>query len=57
MIESRKETSNTFTVVYHNPRFLSVFEKNMQICKKETLHDALKDYDTCILEVCIEDMV
>lgn len=54
--ESRNEMNSMVTVIYHNPRFLSVFEQKTQILKKETLHDALKDYDTCILRVCFADL-
>lgn len=51
IIESREGINSSFTVIYHNPRFLSVFESRMQVLKKEMLHDNLKNYDTCILEL------
>lgn len=49
IIDSKKE-SDEIVIIYHNPRFLSVFEEKMQVMKKEMLHDDLKNYDTCILK-------
>ncbi|MGN0358738.1 MAG: methyltransferase domain-containing protein [Candidatus Fimousia sp.] len=51
IIKSRNETERIITVIYHNPRFLSVFENRLQVLSKEILYDALKDYDTCILKL------
>lgn len=47
---SRKER-RTITVIYHNPRYLYVFEKMPGYEKKEELYDSLKDYKTCIFQI------
>lgn len=52
ILSSRKKDSE-ITVIYHNPRFLHVFEEKCQVSGKEILYDALKDYDTCILRLKI----
>ncbi len=51
IMESRNDTDCTVTVIYHNPRFLSVIESNAKIMERETLYDPLKDYETCILRL------
>lgn len=51
IIESRSERNHRTVIIYHNPVFLHVFERNARILKKELLHDKLKNYDTCILEL------
>ncbi|MCM1091201.1 MAG: methyltransferase domain-containing protein [Butyrivibrio sp.] len=56
IIKSRGGEDDIITVIYHNPRFLSVFDERTKILKKEMLHDTLKEYDTCILAVCPKDM-
>lgn len=48
---SRNDAGCTTTVIYHNPRFLSVIENNAEIIERETLYDPLKDYETCILRL------
>ncbi len=50
MLGSQKK-GKEITVIYHNPRFLHVFEEKCQVPGKEMLYDALKDYDTCILRL------
>lgn len=54
IVESRDEKNNTAIIIYHNPVFLSVFETNAKVIRKEYLHDSLKNYDTCIL--CLEKL-
>ncbi len=51
IFQSRAAGDDKITVIYHNPRFLSVFEKNAQVLEKTMLHDGMKDYDTCILRL------
>ncbi len=46
-----KKKGDVITVIYHNPRFLNIFEDGWQVIDKEMLHDAMKDYDTCILRL------
>ena len=53
IFRSRNEGENVVTVIYHNPQFQRIFETNAQVLKKITLHDDMKDYDTCILELDI----
>lgn len=55
IMESRNDADSTATVIYHNPRFLSVIEDSAQVIGKETLHDSLKGYETCILQLSVKD--
>ena len=50
ILSSRSRDERDITIIYHNPRFIRVFEKNAQVLRKEMLHDSLKDYDTCIMK-------
>lgn len=52
IIDSRNEMDE-IVVIYHNPRFISVFEENFRIMEKEMMHDNLKDYNTCIFK-CVK---
>ncbi|MDO4285264.1 MAG: methyltransferase domain-containing protein [Eubacteriales bacterium] len=38
------------TFIYHNPRFLGVFDEYSGFYIRTRLHDPRKNYDTCILE-------
>ena len=49
IMQNRNDTDHIATVIYHNPRFLSVIEDNAEIIERETLYDPLKDYETCIV--------
>ena len=53
ILSGRGRDKQEITVIYHNPRFITVFEKNAQILEKEMFHDSLKDYDTCILKLAV----
>ena len=50
-ILGRTDTDHVITIIYYNPRYLNVFENRAEILTKEMLHDGLKDYDTCILQI------
>ncbi|MDO4293958.1 MAG: methyltransferase domain-containing protein, partial [Eubacteriales bacterium] len=39
------------TVIYHNPRYLHVFERIEGFLILRRLHDPAKDYDTCIFRL------
>lgn len=49
--ESMEEKEKVITVIYHDPRFLHLFEEKMQVITKRWMYDSLKNYQTCILEL------
>ncbi|MGN0330946.1 MAG: methyltransferase domain-containing protein [Kineothrix sp.] len=51
IMESRKGLMKPAVIIYHNPRFLEVFRGMPGFRMRRTLHDALKDYDTCIFSI------
>ena len=49
--DGRPEKEYPVTFIYHNPRFLHIFEKREDFTIIKWLHDPVKDYDTCIFEL------
>lgn len=49
--ESCKRRGKTITVIYHNPRYLHIFEQIPGYVFRKKLYDPLKDYDTCIFQI------
>ena len=51
IIESRNERYKTATIIYHDPRFLTLIEKLEGYHLEHYLHDPVRDYKTCICTI------
>lgn len=49
--ESIRQNKRDITIIYHNPRYIHIFEKMPGYQLEKELYDPLKGYKTCILRI------